>query len=716
MTRKKKKASVGAVGSATARFFHPSAPIRERWPNDQHKKHRVTGVVVVRRCVHKINRRDQSAYECRIPDIEESRTFFIARAKLRIDASAPVSFEEEDLLATGAAPQGQPDPLAGAAILDARASSENFTQSLVDKARFNAEDIAALRAQGITVDDDNEPAPENAEAPPALPNNQRPAFVGEWVKPLSCPRLADPNVVNHPGRFKHHTWPAIALMSPFTLFRMCFFEDYVNDVIIPTTNLYLEGEELTIREFYCWLGCWLFMSCYEGIEDRRLWWAEAPIDMYDGAPFRLGAYMSRNRFEAITTAIRYTDKDAPTDFEDRFHDVRQMIDEFNEFMAEEYSPSWINCLDESMNSWLNKYCPGFMVVPRKPHPEGNEYHSIADGDDGKPIMWRVKLQEGKDRPKKANGAWAFPSEWDREGPTVRLMLEMTRPIHYSGKVVTMDSGFCVSAGILALHHRGVYGQALIKKRGRWWPKKVPGDQIDEYFMAEPLGKAMTLKQIVDGTQFMVHCHKDDRYVTKIMSTHGLINEVAGHTTYRQIRGEWKSFNYTEPISRHNRAKHWVDDVNNRRHDPIGLEDVWATKWWPNRQFTFLVSVAEVNALNAGARARKEAAPSQLKFRKALAKGMLENVLDVNGNVPQPHARLRKRKGATTKHKRMTRPKYTGGKWDSGKNSWSTVGSKYLKSSCVSCGFECRTYCLCNPKVTMCPGCIGMHIRDEDGLL
>ena len=51
-----------------------------------------------------------------------------------------------------------------------------------------------------------------------------------------------------------------------------------------------------------------------------------------------------------------------------------------------------------------------------PHPFGNEYHSIADGAtekglEGKPIMWRVKIKEGKDRPKKPDGSWAFPSEF-----------------------------------------------------------------------------------------------------------------------------------------------------------------------------------------------------------------------------------------------------------------------------------------------------------------
>ena len=86
-------------------------------------------------------------------------------------------------------------------------------------------------------------------------------------------------------------------------------------------------------------------------------------------------------------------------------------------------------------------------------------------------------------------------------------------------------------------------------------------------------------------------------MTKMMSTHGLLEPVDDHTTYRQEKdGTWVNFNYTEYLSRHNRSKHWVDDVNNRRHDPIGLEQVWHTKWWPTRQFTFICSVAEANAV------------------------------------------------------------------------------------------------------------------------
>jgi hypothetical protein len=85
--------------------------------------------------------------------------------------------------------------------------------------------------------------------------------------------------------------------------------------------------------------------------------------------------------------------------------------------------------------------------------------------------------------------------------------------------------------------------------------------------------------------------------------------VASTATY----GCWKTFQYSEPFSRFSRGKHWVDDVNNRRHDPIGLEEVWQTKWWPMQQFTFICSIAEVNAVQSWARGTHEATMPQLQF-------------------------------------------------------------------------------------------------------
>ncbi|KAL7447907.1 hypothetical protein ACHAXS_000102 [Conticribra weissflogii] len=145
-----------------------------------------------------------------------------------------------------------------------------------------------------------------------------------------------------------------------------------------------------------------------------------------------------------------------------------------------------------MNLWMDKYCPSFMCVPHKPHPFGNEYHFIADGDQGRAILWRVELVEGKDWPKLANGAWEFPCKYE-----------------VVGELKTAEWRFWT----------------LIKKQGQYWPQSVPGDDIDTYFEGKELGETMLLEQEIEMIKFLIHCMMDKSYKTKLMSTHGMLNEI-----------------------------------------------------------------------------------------------------------------------------------------------------------------------------------------------
>ncbi len=167
-------------------------------------------------------------------------------------------------------------------------------------------------------------------------------------------------------------------------------------------------------------------------------------------------------FEDIIQALCFTNHPYPP-YVNRFYDVPQMIDEFNEHYMTNYIPGWISFIDESMSVWLNKFCPGWKCVPRKPHPFGNEYHTICDGELKicTPIMFQVEVVEGKDRPPQLGR-----KEFEERGKTVGLMLQMSKNLWNTGKVVTMDSGFSVSKGILAMREKGVFGQALVKLRGR----------------------------------------------------------------------------------------------------------------------------------------------------------------------------------------------------------------------------------------------------------
>ncbi len=71
-------------------------------------------------------------------------------------------------------------------------------------------------------------------------------------------------------------------------------------------------------------------------------------------------------------------------------------------------------------------------------------------------MWRVKIQEWKDQPTNGNTNF-YPSKFEMFLPTAKLILEMLEPIHGSGRVITHDSSFCMTVGILActiLEHLG----------------------------------------------------------------------------------------------------------------------------------------------------------------------------------------------------------------------------------------------------------------------
>jgi len=138
---------------------------------------------------------------------------------------------------------------------------------------------------------------------------------------------------------------------------------------------------------------------------------------------------------------------------------------------------------------------------------------------------------------------------------------------------------------------------------------------------------MTYWQEIGGIDFLIHCTRDSNYVTKMMSLHGILDKIQDHSTGRQVGRLWKLFKYSKPISCHNRAKHLVDDHNNWRHAPIGLDQTWCTKWWPTRQFTFLIGIAKVQAW-----AHKELPEPQLNFHWTFTDKMRNNKLDNSKNV------------------------------------------------------------------------------------
>ena len=109
-------------------------------------------------------------------------------------------------------------------------------------------------------------------------------------------------------------------------------------------------------------------------------------------------------------------------------------------------------------------------------------------------------------------------------------------------------------------------------------------------------------------------------------------------------------------------------MNNRRHDHIGLEQVWHTKLRHTRQFTFICSVTEANAVYSRARGMKAIPEPQLEFIRKLVLGMLENnCYDEGVSINYPIRHKKRYRGLVSPgHELVSRPTYTR-MWNTGDN-------------------------------------------------
>ncbi len=318
------------------------------------------------------------------------------------------------------------------AVLEER-SNENL-RHFMDQGPVDATDAAEVSGLGVEVDDDNLPAPKNV----VLPGEQVPDIFQACGHSGICYR----HQTNAQKTSPDIDFPSEVAQTLQQLFEMIFCKDFLVDVLLHNSNQAI-SPQVTLGELLRWIRLWFLMATQEGA-DRRSFWSTSPPDPFSQANFRLHECMSRNRFEQILSSLKYTTIEPPT-YKDGFYHVHQMIAHWNANMAKVFNLGWVLVLDESMSVWTNEYsCPGFMFVPRKPWPFGNEYHTICCALCG--IMFRVELVEGKDRPRQMG-----PMEHDdKGGKMVGLLLRLTKPVWGTGKVVILDSGFSVLKGIIEL--------------------------------------------------------------------------------------------------------------------------------------------------------------------------------------------------------------------------------------------------------------------------
>ena len=101
----------------------------------------------------------------------------------------------------------------------------------------------------------------------------------------------------------------------------------------------------------------------------------------------------------------------------------------------------------------------------------------------------------------------------------------------------MDSGFCVTKGLVELQKKGLFGAALVKKR-RYWPANIKGDDIYSRFSSKEVGNVDAVKQVEDGVAYHVFYIKEPDYIMKLMTTYETLEPM-----YRKTRRKFKRWRY-----------------------------------------------------------------------------------------------------------------------------------------------------------------------------
>ena len=82
-----------------------------------------------------------------------------------------------------------------------------------------------------------------------------------------------------------------------------------------------------------------------------------------------------------------------------------------------------------------------------------------------------------------------------------------------------------------MEQKGEYGASLIKK-GKYWPKGVPGAVIGTYFEDTDMNRCEMLEASIYGLTFQVMCMKEPNYAMKIMCKWMALDQFEGGQTRR----------------------------------------------------------------------------------------------------------------------------------------------------------------------------------------
>lgn len=286
---------------------------------------------------------------------------------------------------------------------------------------------------------------------------------------------------------------------------LAHFHRIIGNINIHARNVNNSWSDLTFNEYLMWIALLTVMTVLKH-SDRKAYWRQGSSHFMMSINF--SRYMSFKRFNDIMRMHCFEVHSAEKQQLDPLYQIRSTIDAFNSHMAACLEPGKYLVIDESMNQWLGVGMPNLKKVPRKPHPIGQEFKTLADHH----TFCIVRMDTVGD-PK--------PKEYDNDAGMRKLtatVKRLVKPWFGSGRTVIADSWFGSPEMTTMLSNLGLYSIMQVTKR-RYWPRGMPTTDIVEQ-VEEAHGSHYTMMKndLSNGRIFV--CAYRDKKVKAFVSSCG----------------------------------------------------------------------------------------------------------------------------------------------------------------------------------------------------
>ena len=424
-------------------------------------------------------------------------------------------------------------------------------------------------------------------------------------------------------------------MEPYDFFMWMFPQDHLT-AITELTNVKLEKGNLlrtTAGEILRFFGVLILMSRFEFSSRRSLWSTES-VSKYVPLP-QFGKIISRNRFEALCSAITFSHSSDNGDCDSRWSLVSGFVRAINRHRRAHVVPAHTICVDESMSrwyglggDWISKGLPHYVAMDRKPE-NGCEIKTACCGVSG--ILLGMELVLSASETKKRRYEASLP-----HGTAV--VLRLVEPWFNTNRLVCADSGFAsVTAGAVLFRY-GLRFTGVVKTATREFPMRFLSSQELSH-RGDHLTMVSESSETSPSVMAVLWMDRERRY---FVST-------TGTTLHSEpiVRSRWRSVGegaqlvemeipVPEVIDTYYKTCSQIDRHNRCRQDDLGLEKKFEVNDWSLRVNTSLLSMCIVDSwlLYKGSMGARNCR-SQKDYYAKLADQLIDNSFDAIGLRNQP---------------------------------------------------------------------------------